>query len=97
MDSAPKTPSEAFPSKQAIQHWLQLRIAEGLQVAAEEIDATAPFSCYGLDSVAAFGILSELEIWLGRKLPHTMTWDYSNIELLSAFLAEGQEVGGRAP
>jgi acyl carrier protein len=75
------------PSKAAIQRWLQLRIAEIVQHPADEVDVTLPFSYYGLDSVAALGISGELEIWLGRKLSPTLTWDHPNIERLSAFLA----------
>jgi len=76
------------PSKETIQSWLQIRIAEYLQLDTEEIDVSLPFSYYGLDSVASLGISGELEIWLGRKLPQTLTWDYPNIELLSSFLAQ---------
>ena len=90
MDSDAKTPPKTPPSKEDIQTWLQLRVAESIRARAEDIDTTLPFSYYGLDSVAAFEIADELEIWLGRKLPQTLTWDYPNIELLSAFLAEGQ-------
>jgi acyl carrier protein len=89
MDSDAKTPPKTRVSKEVIQNWLQLRIAESIQVSAEEIDTTLPFSYYGLDSLAAFEIADELEIWLGRDLPQTLTWDYPSIELLSSFLAEG--------
>ena len=90
MDSEARTVPEPKSTEQAIQTWLQLRIAESTQASAEEIDATLPFSYYGLDSVAALGISAELEIWLGRKLPHTLVWDYPNIKLLSAFLAHDE-------
>jgi len=83
MDSA-----KTNPSKEVIQSWLQLHIAECLQLDADEIDVNLPFSYYGLDSVASLGISGELEIWLGRKLPQTLTWDYPSIELLSIFLAQ---------
>jgi acyl carrier protein len=89
MDSDAKTPPQTPASKEVIQNWLQLRIAESIEARPEDIDTTLPFSYYGLDSVAAFEIADELEIWLGRKLPQTLTWDYPNIELLSSFLAEG--------
>jgi len=84
------TPSSPHPSpsKAIIQHWLQLRIAESIQAQADDIDATLPFSYYGLDSVASVTISGELEIWLGRKLPQTLTWDYPSIDLLSTFLAQ---------
>ncbi|MGH9884252.1 MAG: acyl carrier protein [bacterium] len=87
MDSDAKTPPT--PSKAVIQSWLQRRIAESIEAGADEIETTLPFSYYGLDSVAAFEIVDELEIWLGRKLPQTLTWDYPNIDLLSSFLGEG--------
>jgi acyl carrier protein len=80
--------SNARPSREIIQSWLQKRIAEYLQLDADDVDASLPFSYYGLDSVASLGISGELEVWLHRKLPQTLTWDYPNIELLSAFLAE---------
>jgi len=88
MDSDATAPPNTRPSKQAIRTWLQRRIAENIQARAEEIDTTLPFSYYGLDSVAAFEIADELEIWLGRELPQTLPWDYPTIELLSSFLAE---------
>ena len=81
------SPAAALPGKADIQRWLQLRIAEIVQSAPEEVDIHLPFSYYGLDSVAALGISGELEIWLGRKLSPTLTWDHLNIERLSAFLA----------
>jgi len=83
MDSA-----RTNPSREVIQSWLQRRIAEYLQLDADEIDIGLPFSYYGLDSVASLGISGELEVWLDRKLPQTLTWDYPNIELLSTFLAQ---------
>ena len=88
METDASTLPNTAPSREVIQSWLQLRIAESIQVKAEEIDASLPFSYYGLDSVASLGISGDLEIWLGRKLPQTLTWDYPNIELLSAFLAQ---------
>jgi acyl carrier protein len=84
MDSDPRR----NPGREAIQSWLQIRIAEYLQLDADDVDASLPFSYYGLDSVASLGISGELEVWLDRKLPQTLTWDYPNIELLSAFLAQ---------
>lgn len=89
MDSDARTPPKPPPSREAIQRWLQLYIAESIQVRAEEIDVRLPFSYYGLDSVAVLVISGELEIWLGRELSQTLTWDYPNIELLSIFLAHG--------
>jgi len=74
-------------AKAAIQRWLQLRISEVIQTPADQVDVTLPFSYYGLDSVATLGISGEMQIWLGRKLSPTLTWDHPNIERLAAFLA----------
>lgn len=89
MASDPNTPPKTLPSKADIQRWLRLCIAESIQIRAEEVDVTLPFSYYGLDSMASLCISGELEIWLGRELPQTLLWDYPNIEELSAFLAQG--------
>jgi acyl carrier protein len=88
MDSTGTQPNTT-PSKDDIQLWLRRRVAESIQGNAEDIDTSLPFAYYGLDSVASLGISGDLEIWLGRKLPQTLTWDYPNIDLLSAFLADG--------
>jgi acyl carrier protein len=72
-----------------IQHWLVEHIAASIKVAPTDIDVTLPFSYYGLDSLAAVGMSGDLEQWLGRKLPPTLTWDYPTIERLAAHLAEG--------
>lgn len=89
MTSDPKTPLKPSRSKAEIRHWLRRCIAESIHARPDEIDVTVPFSHYGLDSVASLGISSELEIWLGRELPQTLTWDYPTIEELLAFLAQG--------
>jgi acyl carrier protein len=89
MSAIPSILSNSSPSKEIIQSWLQVRIAETIQASADDIDASLPFSYYGLDSVASVAISGELEIWLGRQLPQTLTWDYPNIDLLSTFLAQG--------
>jgi acyl carrier protein len=88
MDSM-ETQPDAPPSKEEIQLWLRRRVAETIDGNPEDIDTSLPFAYYGLDSVASLGILGDLEIWLGRKLPQTLTWDYPDIDLLSAFLTEG--------
>ena len=67
--------------------WLQEKIAELLGTSAEAVDVTKPFFFYGLDSVAALGLSGELEEWVGRKLPATLTWDYPTVDAVARFLA----------
>jgi acyl carrier protein len=90
MTSDPKTPLNTRLSKADIEQWLRRCIAESVHARPDEIDVTLPFSHYGLDSIASLGISSELEIWLGRELPQTLTWDHPTIEELLAFLTEGE-------
>lgn len=88
--ATPSTTSKTAPAKPdaaAIRRWLTARIAASLELRADDIDETLPFSSYGLDSVAAIGLSGELEQWLGRRLPPTLTWDYPTIELLADHLA----------
>ena len=84
-----RSPKKLPPSREIIRGWLQRYIAESIGASVEEIDTGLPFSYYGFDSMAALGISGELEIWLDRELPQTLTWDYPNIELLADLLAQG--------
>ena len=79
----------ALYDESTLQRWLVDRVAVNIEVRADDIDVSLPFSHFGLDSLAAVGLSGELENWLGRKLPPTLTWDYPSIELLAAHLAKG--------
>jgi acyl carrier protein len=82
------TPAEgARVTEEEISDWMRARIAEQLQMPAEEVDVELPFSSYGLDSVSAIGFSAELEDWLKVPLAPTLTWDYPTIALLARFLA----------
>jgi 8-amino-7-oxononanoate synthase len=76
----------SHPSPAAIQAWLVSQLAEQLKVAPQEINVRESFIHHGLDSVAAVGIFSKLEDWLGRRLPPNLFWDYPNIESLTGYL-----------
>ncbi|HYH79591.1 MAG TPA: beta-ketoacyl synthase N-terminal-like domain-containing protein, partial [Longimicrobium sp.] len=71
--------------------WLAERIAERAGVAAGEVDPRAPFSRFGIDSVAAVGISGALEAWLGRTLPPTLLYDHPTIEALARWLVAGDD------
>ncbi|WP_338246858.1 aminotransferase class I/II-fold pyridoxal phosphate-dependent enzyme [Dictyobacter halimunensis] len=72
---------------ETIQNWLIAHLAESLGVDRTHIDSTQPFSEYGLDSLAALGLVGDLEAWLGLRLEETMVWDYPTIETLSQYIA----------
>lgn len=72
---------------EAIQNWLIANLAESLGMESAQISINEPFSDYGLDSLAALGLIGDLESWLGLRLEETMVWDYPTIEALSHHLA----------
>ena len=74
--------------KNAIQHWLSTQVAEQLGLVSQDIDAHAPFSAYGLDSITGVSLAGDLEEWLGISLSPTLLWDYPTVATLSQYLAE---------
>ncbi len=68
------------------------RIAERRSVDRLAIDVRERFSRYGIDSMAASGLLADLAGRLGRPLPPTLVWEYPTIEAL----ALPERRGGRA-
>ncbi|BAZ50365.1 beta-ketoacyl synthase [Nostoc sp. NIES-4103] len=86
--SQPKISHNEFHKAQAIQSWLVTKIAQKLQVNPQKIDIQAPFSRYGLDSVATISLSSELGDWLECRLSPTLVYDYPNIEALARYLVE---------
>ncbi len=76
------------PTARQIRDWLVRRIAEELEVSPGDIAADAPLEYLGLSSLQAVGLSGELEDWLGRRLPGTLTWDHPTIDALAAALAD---------
>ena len=77
---------------ESIQRWLVSHLVEEIGIAAEEIDARAPFESYGLDSMIMVSLTGELEDWLGWQLSPNLLYEYTSIEALSQHLAqEAQE------
>ena len=71
-----------------IQACLVSFLAELLEIKPEEIDVTIPFDRYGLDSVAAAGIIGDLDDLLGSELDPTLIYDYPTIKALAEHLSE---------
>jgi acyl carrier protein len=68
-----------------IEQWLLVRLNERLD--GEQVDSHMPFSFYGLDSMDAFELTAELEEWLGRPIPETLTFDYPTVSAVATYLA----------
>lgn len=55
-------------SSQNIQAWIVSHMASLLDVPEKEIDVSRTLEQYGLDSIAAVALLSDLGAWLGQDL-----------------------------
>lgn len=84
--------SERPQSVADIQAWLTQNVARRLKVDPSKIDRSDAFSQVGLDSLAAVNISAEIERWLGIELEATLLYEYSNINELSAHLAQRLEI-----
>lgn len=74
-----------------IQSWLRERIAEEIKTAPEAVSLDVPFANYGLDSIVIVTLVGDLEDWLDASLDPTIFWEYPTIEILSRWLAEGNQ------
>jgi len=80
-----------YPTAKTIQAWLIGNLAERLKVSPGDLRTDEPFASYGLDSVAAVSLSSEMEDWLGRRLSPNLLWDHPTIASLSEHLAKGPD------
>ena len=83
----PSSTGKDAVSSQMIRHWLVEKIARRLNVQAKDIDVHAAIDRYGLDSLEAVNIISDLERWLGRELSPTLIYNYPSIQALSDYLS----------
>ncbi|MGW6208643.1 acyl carrier protein [Streptomyces sp. NPDC055089] len=69
-------------SPEELTGWLKERIAEHVQLPAEEIDPDVPLANYGLDSLYALTVVTEIEEHLGLTLEPTVMWDAPTLNAL---------------
>jgi acyl carrier protein len=67
-------------TEEAIQAWLIARLAKIAGSEPSRIDVRKSFDCYGLDSLAAVEITTELEEWLGCSLSPTLLYEHPTIQ-----------------
>jgi acyl-CoA synthetase (AMP-forming)/AMP-acid ligase II/acyl carrier protein len=77
----------APPSAEAIEEWMLGWIGGKIGKHASALDATQPFTSFGLDSLALVEMGSALDAWLGRSTRDVMVFDYPTIRLLACHLA----------
>jgi acyl carrier protein len=79
--------SDAEAAAADLQRFLIVELATRIEVDAQLIDPRQPFERYGVDSLNALRLSSELEARIGCRLPATLVWDYPTIESLARYLA----------
>ncbi|HAC66265.1 MAG TPA: hypothetical protein DCF68_22700 [Cyanothece sp. UBA12306] len=75
-------------STEKIQAWLVSYLAELLEIEPSEIDVSAAFDRYGLDSSTGISMMADLEEWLGQEIEPTIMFDFNTIESLARNLSE---------
>ncbi|MCY2994482.1 MAG: AMP-binding protein [Planctomycetota bacterium] len=70
-----------------IEIWLTQRIAARLRLPPAQIRVTTPFLEFGMGSLDAVGIATDLERWLGRRLSPVAIYNHPNIAALAQWLA----------
>jgi acyl carrier protein len=76
------------PTAEEIQAWLVARVSHLTNVPAGEVDAAAPLTRHGLDSVALIALAADLEKWLGYRFRENPTVAHPTIEALARYLSE---------
>lgn len=80
-----------------LEAWLRRWVADELQIDMATVDPTASVREYGLDSVAAVRLVTELEQVLGHRVDVSLLWRERSIRSLSRALdAGGQAALGRS-
>ena len=81
-----------------VEAWLRRWVADELQIDVSSVDPTASVKDYGLDSVAAVRLVTELEQVLGHRVDVSLLWREASIRSLSRALdAGGQALSPRTP
>jgi polyketide synthase 13 len=81
--------TSASRTEDEIRDFLIRWIAREIGVPESEIDIGEPFVNFGISSRAAVALSGELEKYVSRELSPSLAWDYPNINVLAAHLAEG--------
>jgi acyl carrier protein len=90
-DSAEKKP-EATLARDAKQigDWIVERLAKEVGIPARRIQRGVDIKRYGLDSVVAVEVVTDLGDLLGAKLPPSLLWDYASIDAAVAAIISGE-------
>ena len=77
-----------LPTYDTLVDWLTDRIATYLSIDPAAIETDVAFGDYGLDSVFALNLCTDLEQEFGILAQPTLTWDYPTIDAVAGHLTE---------
>lgn len=91
INEIPSTPPSSL-LQDKVENYLKQVIAQVMKYEEKELDSTASFSEYGIDSLIILEILKPLRIHFGY-LPSTLLFEYPTIEKLAGYLISAQTEG----
>ena len=71
-----------------LEEWLCAHLVVQLEVPGGRIDPTEPMSAYGLDSLKAVAMLTDIEAHVGFEIDPSALWDYPTVAAFTRFLAD---------
>ena len=97
IDDVPSGVADNAGTSAPLEAWLRRWVADELQIDVASVDATASVREYGLDSVAAVRLVTELEHVLGHRVDVALLWREPSIRSLSRALDAGGSSALGAP
>jgi len=82
------TATTALPAFSAVVHWLTDRVAAYLNTEPAAIATDATIGDYGMDSVFALSLCTDLEYEFGIFAEPTLAWDYPTIDDMATHLTD---------
>jgi acyl carrier protein len=73
-------------SETSAKEWLLKYLSDLLKVPPSEIDTSATFDEYGLESGVSMALLAEFEEWMGSELPLSILDHAPSIDYLAAYV-----------
>lgn len=95
IDDIARVLGEPADSSAPVEAWLRRWVADELQIDVGAVDATASLREYGLDSVTAVRLVTELEQVLGYRVDVSLLWREPSIRSLSRSLEAGDTAVAR--
>lgn len=88
-------PLEGPLTRESLRQWLTEHLAARVNLDPADIDPSASFESYGIDSRAAVQVSGTLEKLLKRRLSPALLYERHTIDDLSAYLAEEMKLADR--